>query len=167
MNEIQRNFTRLVEEATGHQCVCELLFHPTRKWRFDYAIPAAMVAIEVEGGAYTQGRHTRGRGFEADMEKYNTAEAMGWHVLRVTPERLCAPKTIGIICQTVRMQYVIRHNLGAFEIAVKPKPQNIETREDMMIKHIYLQHAAQDLTRQICPDLEDQLMKNIEESLKK
>ena len=100
MTEIQRNFTRLVEEATGHQCVCELLFHPSRKWRFDYAIPAAQVAIEVEGGIYTNGRHIRGKGFEADMEKYNTAESMGWHVLRITPEWLCAPKTIELIKRT-------------------------------------------------------------------
>ena len=103
MNEIQRNFTRLVEEATGFQCVCEHQFHPGRRWRFDYAIPSAMVAIEVEGGIYTKGRHTRGKGFEADIEKYNTAESMGWHVLRVTPEWLCAPKTIELVKQTCKI----------------------------------------------------------------
>lgn len=101
MNEIQRNFTRLVEEATGFQCVCEHQFHTERRWRFDYAIPSAMVAIEVEGGIYTKGRHTRGKGFEADIEKYNTAESMGWHVLRVTPEWLCAPVTIELVYRTV------------------------------------------------------------------
>ena len=125
LNEIQRNFTRLIEEATGHQCVCELLFHPTRKWRFDYAIPAAQVAIEVEGGAYTQGRHTRGRGFEADMEKYNTAEAMGWHVLRVTPERLCAPKTIEMIKICIKVAF---RQMGRIEYAVTPIPDGFEIR---------------------------------------
>lgn len=128
MNEIQRNFTRLVEEATGHQCVCELLFHPTRKWRFDYAIPAAMVAIEVEGGAYTQGRHTRGRGFEADMEKYNTAEAMGWHVLRFTPEWLCAPKTIELVHRAVVNAMGEIPHLQEIEKAIKEIPKNIERR---------------------------------------
>ena len=128
MNEIQRNFTRLVEEATGHQCVCELLFHPTRKWRFDYAIHAAQVAIEVEGGAYTQGRHTRGRGFEADMEKYNTAEAMGWHVLRVTPERLCAPVTIELVHRTVVNAMGEIPHLHEIEKAIKTMPKNIERR---------------------------------------
>ena len=103
MNEIQRNFTRLVEEATGFQCVCEHQFHPGRRWRFDYAIPSAMVAIEVEGGIYTKGRHTRGKGFEADIEKYNTGESMGWHVLRVTPEWLCAPKTIELVKKTCKI----------------------------------------------------------------
>ena len=126
MNEIQRNFTRLVEEATGHQCVCELMFHPTRKWRFDYAIPAAQVAIEVEGGAYTQGRHTRGRGFEADMEKYNTAEAMGWHVLRFTPDRLCAPVTIELVHRTVVNAMGEIPHLPEIEKAIKKLPKNIE-----------------------------------------
>ena len=126
MNEIQRNFTRLVEEATGQTCVCELQFHGTRKWRFDYAIPAAMVAIEVEGGAYTQGRHTRGKGFEADLEKYNTAESMGWHVLRVTPEWLCTPKTIEMIKQTIKATHVVI--IDNFETAVQRWPDNIEIR---------------------------------------
>ena len=128
MNEIQQNFTRLVEEATGHKCVCELMFHPTRRWRFDYAIPSAMVAIEVEGGAYTQGRHTRGKGFEADIEKYNTAEAMGWHVLRVTPEWLCAPKTIELVHRTVVNSIGEIPNLKEIEMAIKPFRKDIEKR---------------------------------------
>lgn len=57
---------------------------PTRKWRFDFAWPAHRVAVEVEGGVYSEGRHTRGRGFEADCEKYNIAAASGWCVIRLT-----------------------------------------------------------------------------------
>ena len=101
MNERQTNFSRLVYEATGLNVETEYRFHPTRQWRFDYAIPAARVAIEVEGGIFTGGRHTRGKGFANDLEKYNTAESMGWHVLRITPEWLCAPVTINLIKTTV------------------------------------------------------------------
>lgn len=128
LNEIQLNFTKLVFEATEYTCVVEFMFHPTRKWRFDYAIPAAQVAIEVEGGAYTQGRHTRGRGFEADMEKYNTAEAMGWHVLRVTPDRLCAPKTIELVHRTVVNAMGEIPHLHEIEKAIKELLKNIEKR---------------------------------------
>lgn len=46
-----------------------------------------MIAIEVEGGAFTRGRHTRGAGFIGDMEKYNAATSMGWRVFRVTPSQ--------------------------------------------------------------------------------
>ena len=55
-----------------------------RKWRFDFAWPDKMVALEVEGGTWTDGRHTRGSGFEKDCEKYNAAALLGWRVFRVT-----------------------------------------------------------------------------------
>ncbi len=75
----------------------EYRFHPVRLWRFDYAWPDYLVALEVEGGAYTQGRHTRGKGFIADMEKYNAAVVAGWRVLRVTPSDLLSADTIRMI----------------------------------------------------------------------
>lgn len=59
-----------------------------RKWAFDLAWPDRMLAIEIEGGIWTQGRHTRGRGFEGDIAKYNQATLMGWAVLRITPGML-------------------------------------------------------------------------------
>jgi len=62
----------------------EYKFHPTRKWRFDLAYPDQKIAIEAEGGTWVQGRHSRGVGFQADCEKYNTATLMGWRVLRFT-----------------------------------------------------------------------------------
>lgn len=63
----------------------EFRFHPQRRWRFDYAWPTERLAVEIEGGAYTRGRHTRGAGFVNDMEKYNMATVLGWHILRYTP----------------------------------------------------------------------------------
>ena len=59
-------------------------FHPKRRWRFDFAWPDVMLAVEVEGGTWSKGRHTRGRGFAADCEKYNEAAMLGWKVLRFT-----------------------------------------------------------------------------------
>lgn len=65
----------------------ELLFHPTRKWRFDYAFESLKIAVEIEGGIYSGGRHTRGSGFISDMEKYNEASRLGWTVYRFTPKQ--------------------------------------------------------------------------------
>lgn len=59
-------------------------FHPTRRWRFDFAWPAQRVALEMEGGTFTGGRHVRGLGYEMDIEKYNNAVVLGWAVLRAT-----------------------------------------------------------------------------------
>lgn len=56
-----------------------------RLWRFDYALPYAMLGIEIEGGVYIGGAHTRGAHFESDCEKYNAAVILGWRVLRFTP----------------------------------------------------------------------------------
>jgi len=68
----------------------EYRFHPTRKWRFDFAWLDHMVAVEYEGGVWAGrgkaggGRHTRPKGFENDCEKYNEAALLGWTVIRVT-----------------------------------------------------------------------------------
>ncbi len=77
--------------------VTELVFHPTRKWRFDYAWPAFKVALEVEGGVWTGGRHTRGSGFVKDLEKYNAAACLGWRIIRVTPTDLMRTSTRDLI----------------------------------------------------------------------
>lgn len=74
--------------ADGLHVVSEYRFDPIRHWRFDWALPSHKVALEVEGGAFSRGRHTRGAGFVKDMEKYNAATLAGWKVLRVTPDQL-------------------------------------------------------------------------------
>lgn len=90
-------FTTLVKSELRADCVKEFRFHPTRKWRFDYAIPTAKIAIEVEGGVWTGGRHTSPKGFLNDMEKYNTATIMGWRLLRTIPDRLCSNETLQMV----------------------------------------------------------------------
>ena len=62
----------------------EYRFHRSRQWRFDLAWPHLRLAVEVEGGIWTGGRHTSPTGFEADCEKYNEAAILGWRVIRVT-----------------------------------------------------------------------------------
>jgi len=42
------------------------------------------IAVEVEGGTFIAGRHSRGKGYEKDCEKYAEALIAGWRVLRVT-----------------------------------------------------------------------------------
>lgn len=70
--------------------VAELEFHPERKWRFDYAWPQRRVALEVHGGVFSRGRHTRGKGFTTDRAKMNEAACLGWLVIEVSTEQLKA-----------------------------------------------------------------------------
>ncbi|OUV76667.1 MAG: hypothetical protein CBC83_00170 [Flavobacteriales bacterium TMED123] len=70
--------------------VREYRFHETRRWRFDFALLDFGIAIEVEGGIFSQGRHTRGRGYTQDLLKYNAAVTLGWKVLRYTTAQINA-----------------------------------------------------------------------------
>lgn len=62
----------------------EFRFSSTRKWRFDFACPQKLIAIECEGATWAAGRHNRGGGFEKDCEKYAEAALMGYRVFRFT-----------------------------------------------------------------------------------
>lgn len=60
----------------------EFQFCPGRRWAFDFAWPDFMVAVEIEGGVWSGGRHVRPEGFEKDIEKYNAATKLGWRTYR-------------------------------------------------------------------------------------
>jgi len=66
----------------------EYRFSPHRKWRADWAFPEQRVLVEFEGGIWTKGAHTRGKHFESDCQKYNTAALMGYTVLRFTHDQV-------------------------------------------------------------------------------
>ena len=81
-------FTRLCHSELHAECIKEHRFYQPRKWRFDYALPRYKIAVEVEGGVWSAGRHIRPQGFLNDIEKYNTAALLGWRVFRTTPDKL-------------------------------------------------------------------------------
>jgi len=62
----------------------EYRFAPPRRFRFDFAWPDKLIAVELEGGVWSRGRHVRGKGYESDCEKYNLAQSLGWSVYRFT-----------------------------------------------------------------------------------
>lgn len=68
--------------------VREFRFHETRRWRADFAWPKYGLAVEIDGGLFTHGRHSRGAGMLADMEKYNELTHAGWAVLRYAPAQV-------------------------------------------------------------------------------
>lgn len=75
----------------------QAMFHPTRKWRFDFAWKLKVyardesgamrceefkVAVEIQGGAFSQGGHSRGAQQARDHAKLNEAQRLGWIVLQ-------------------------------------------------------------------------------------
>ena len=80
----------------------EYKFHPTRKWRADFLISNTKILIEVEGGIWSQGRHTRGTGYIGDMEKYNAAAILGFQVLRFSTQQVKSGLAVQQIEQLVR-----------------------------------------------------------------
>lgn len=70
--------------------VAEFRFAPPRRWRFDYCWPIEKLALEVQGGLFVHGRHSRGAALLKEHEKLNTAAAMGYRVLFTTPDQLLA-----------------------------------------------------------------------------
>jgi hypothetical protein len=95
----------------------EVQFHSTRRWRFDYAWPQYRVALEIEGGVFTGGRHTSGAGFVKDAEKYNYAACMGWAIIRCMPRTLCTGDTMAFIKQAIQVQIP--------KVSNNPKPEEL------------------------------------------
>jgi len=77
----------------------ESLLADGRRFRFDY-YHIEGVAIELEGGVWSRGRHTRPTGFLNDMEKYNLAASMGILVFRV-PSHDISTKWLSPIIKTI------------------------------------------------------------------
>ena len=83
----------------------EYRFHPTRRWRFDFAFPHLIppLAIEVHGGTWSRGRHTRGKGFEGDCDKSNAAVLLGWRVLQFTGDQVRDGRAIDVIVEALKL----------------------------------------------------------------
>lgn len=90
-------FFSLLDSVNIRRPIPEYVFHPTRKWRFDYAFLEEKVALEIEGGIYIGGRHSRGAGMQGDFEKYNEASLLGWRIIKCVPKDLCKTNTIQML----------------------------------------------------------------------
>jgi very-short-patch-repair endonuclease len=76
--EVQLDHARILYQR-------EYRFSPLRKYRFDFAFLPAKLAVEIEGGIWTYGAHSRPLGIIRDITKGNLAILSGWRVLRYTP----------------------------------------------------------------------------------
>jgi len=91
-SELEAYFEMLLRSELGDgipKPVGEYRFFDGRRFRFDYAwLEPWKVAVEIEGGTWVQGGHSRGVGYAKDCEKYNLAVLDGWRVIRFTGDML-------------------------------------------------------------------------------
>jgi very-short-patch-repair endonuclease len=102
MSALEAQFALHVRTAKLPEPEREYRFDGTRQWRFDFAWPTVKIAVECEGGIWTQGRHTRALGFEADCDKYNAATVQGWKVLRFTRSMIESGAAVETLIAAVR-----------------------------------------------------------------
>ena len=55
---------------------------PERRFRFDFAFVPERVLIEIQGGTWNRGAHSRGAGLARDYEKLNLSTSNVWRVLQ-------------------------------------------------------------------------------------
>lgn len=72
----------------------EVQFHPVRKWRWDLAWRERMLAVEIDGGVWSGGRHVRGAGYAGDCEKVAEGQLLGWTVYRFPADWVTSGKAL-------------------------------------------------------------------------
>ena len=75
-----------------------------RKFRFDFAWLEQRLLVEVNGGTYTQGAHSTGRGIARDYEKANLAVLHGWRVLTFDGKAIKSGEAVEIIRQALEAE---------------------------------------------------------------
>jgi very-short-patch-repair endonuclease len=102
---LETQFAAQIRQAGLPEPVRELVFHPDRKWRADFCWPEAMVMVEIDGGTWTGGRHTRGKGYAEDICKTNAAQLMGYTALKATGEHIRSGQALGWLSEALERFY--------------------------------------------------------------
>jgi len=87
-SRLEAKFALIWKALGGPSLEREVKFCSTREWRSDFAHLPSKTMIEIEGGTWSGGRHTRGSGYSRDCEKYNAALSFGWCVYRLTSDMI-------------------------------------------------------------------------------
>ena len=94
-SEPEARFLQCWKAVGGCELRSEVVFHPSRQWKFDFATigkaPCGRpVAFEIEGltPPWVKSRHTTNDGYREDCLKYSAAAMLGWFVVRITPDQI-------------------------------------------------------------------------------
>ena len=121
-SRLEKRFVALWRAAGGPPLETEVKFHPTRKWRADFAHADSRTLIEIEGGVFSGGRHTRGTGYVKDCEKYLAAWLLNYSVIRLTAPQL-TPATVAEIARKLSPDSLVSPAEGGVNSPVGSPPQ--------------------------------------------
>jgi very-short-patch-repair endonuclease len=142
--KLRSKFSVLWKMLRGPRLKEEVLFHPDRQWRLDFAYEsfAIKVAIELEGGIWTgygrgskkkkgQDGHSHPMNIERDIEKQNAAVLLGWRYFRFSDKRITGPDIQPLIALIERSEANTLLLLRQFG-AEAPKPGEPIKSEELM-----------------------------------
>ena len=79
-----------------------------RRWRADFEVWKNhwdhAILVEIDGGGYVAGRHSRGAGMEKDAEKQSAAAILGYRVIRATPKQVEDGRCLSWIRQALGLE---------------------------------------------------------------
>lgn len=90
-SRLEAKFALIWKALGGPSLEREVKFCAWRKWKSDFAHIPSKTIIEIEGGTWSKkgkSRHTTGKGYADDCEKYNVAQNLGWCVYRLTSDMI-------------------------------------------------------------------------------
>lgn len=104
-SKLEEKFHKIWTKSTNITLTPQHMFHPRRKWRFDFAHLPSLVAIEIQG--WGEG-HNSYEGMRSDYYKHNEAVRHGWSILYIMSADLepkAVNKTIGFLVSVINNRH--------------------------------------------------------------
>ena len=103
-SELEQRFLENWNMLTNNEPLLrEYVFAPDRKFRLDFYHEHSRVGIEVNGGTWTVGGHSTGKGIGRDARKSLLAATYGIHVIAVTSDMLSQKEIVLTLDQIWRV----------------------------------------------------------------
>ena len=104
-SDLEIEFLYHIQDLELPPPIREFRFNPKRRWRADFCYKELGLIVEIEGGTWIRGAHTRAARYSKDCEKYNWAAMHGWIVLRFTSDMVKSGKcreTMIVLLETLK-----------------------------------------------------------------
>jgi hypothetical protein len=100
-SELEALFLNRLEHAGLPPGIGQYRFVPGRQYRWDRCWPEQMVAVEVQGGTWSQNGHARPSMIQRDCLKLSIGAALGWRVLPITRDMIENGTAVRLIAQAL------------------------------------------------------------------